>query len=170
MASLMEELTATLEKEEEVYKGLLPVAEEKTQAIVENNLERLQAITEKEQEAIDKVTALEHRREEVVFNIGTVLNRDPKTLTLTNLIQLMGKQPDDQKKLQELHSRLQDVVKKLVTLNDRNQMLIRQSLDMIEFNMNLLQSTRIVPGNNYTRNASEWDGGAMQTGMFDAKQ
>jgi len=41
---------------------------------------------------------------------------------------------------------------------------------MISYNMNLLQSTRIVPGNNYTRNAGQWDMTASQTGMFDAKQ
>ena len=41
---------------------------------------------------------------------------------------------------------------------------------MIQFNMNIIQSTRMVQGNNYTKNAGESDLGATQTGMFDAKQ
>ena len=170
MASLMEELITTLSKEEELYRELLPIQETKTKVIIKNNIEQLQLITAQEQETIDKITALERKREEVIQNIGTVLNRNPKTLTLTNLIQIMARQPEDQKKLQDLHDQLQDAVKKLVKVNERNQMLIKQSLEMIEFNMNLLQSTRIVPGSNYTKNASEWEPGAFQTGMFDAKQ
>ena len=170
MASLMEELITTLSKEEELYRELFPIQETKTEVIIKNDIEQLQLITGKEQETIDKITALERKREEVIQNIGTVLNRNPKTLTLTNLIQIMAKQPEDQKKLQQLHDQLQDSVKKLVKMNERNQMLIKQSLEMIEFNMNLLQSTRIVPGSNYTKYASEWEPGAFQTGMFDAKQ
>lgn len=170
MASLMEELITTLSKEEELYRELLPIQERKTQVIIENNIEQLQKITGEEQETIDKVTALERKREEIIKDIGTVLNKNPKTLTLTNLIQIMAKQPEDREKLQELHDRLEESVKKLVKVNERNQMLIKQSLEMIEFNMNLLQSTRIVPGSNYTKNASEWEPGAFQTGMFDAKQ
>ena len=53
---------------------------------------------------------------------------------------------------------------------NENKKLIEQSLEMISYNMNILQSTRIVPGNNYTRNAGQWDMTASQTGMFDAKQ
>ena len=170
MASLMEELITTLSKEEEWYRELLPIQETKTEVIIKNDIEQLQLITGKEQDTIDKITALERKREEVIQNIATVLNKNPKTLTLTNLIQVMAKQPEDQKKLQQLHDQLKDSVKKLVKVNERNQMLIRQSLEMIEFNMNLLQSTRIVPGSNYTKYASEWEPGAFQTGMFDAKQ
>ena len=60
--------------------------------------------------------------------------------------------------------------KELADLNERNRVLIQHSLDMIQFNMNIIQSTRMVQGNNYTKNAGESDLGATQTGMFDAKQ
>ena len=49
--------------------------------------------------------------------------------------------------------------------------LIEQSLEMIEFNMNLIQSTRMSPGSgSYTKSAYENDAPAWQTGMFDARQ
>ena len=44
MASLMEELIATLRKEQEAYQELLPVAEQKTQAIIANDLTKVQQI------------------------------------------------------------------------------------------------------------------------------
>ena len=55
-------------------------------------------------------------------------------------------------------------------LIDDGSISFEQSLEMISYNMNLLQSTRIVPGNNYTKNAGQWNMTASQTGMFDAKQ
>ncbi len=170
MASLMEELISTLSQEKELYLTLLPIAEEKTKAIIANDLEALQKITNREQEAVDRVNALERKRGEVVGNIGVVLGRKPEKLTLTELIRITEKQPKDRAMLTELKDALGKTVKKLADLNERNKVLIQQSLEMIEFNMNLIQSTRTVQGNNYTKSASETELGASQTGMFDAKQ
>ena len=41
MASLMEELIQTLDAEESLYRELIPVQEEKTRAIIANNLKSL---------------------------------------------------------------------------------------------------------------------------------
>lgn len=170
MASLMEELISTLSQEKELYLALLPIAEEKTKAIVANDLEQLQKITDKEQEAVDRVNALERKRSEVINNMGIVLGRKPQELTLTELILVAEKQPKDKAALTELKESLGTAVKRLADLNERNKVLIQHSLEMIEFNMNLIQSTRMVQGNNYTKSAAETEIGASQTGMFDAKQ
>lgn len=171
MASLIEELMSTLKAEEEIYKELLPIADKKTRIIIQNDLGALQEITEIEQLMIEKLTPLERKRAEVILNIGTVLNRKPDTLNLKNLIDLLNKQPKEQKELSILHDSLKSTVRRLVEINDRNKSLIEQSLEMIEFNMNLIQSTRMSPGsNNYTKGASAIEMPVSQTGMFDAKQ
>jgi len=170
MASLMQELIATLRKEQEAYQELLPVVEQKTQAIIANNLKQVQEITEAEQAAIGKISGLEQKRTEIMNNIGIVLNKKVSDLTLPNLIKLLDRQPQEQQSLAELHKNLTDVLKRLSEVNGHNRNLIEQSLEMISYNMNLLQSTRIVPGNNYTRNEGKWDMTASQKGMFDAKQ
>lgn len=171
MASLIEELITVLKAEEAIYKELLPVVEQKTQIIVRNDLTALQKITQLEQTAVEKVNALEHKRDEVIVNMGVVLNRDPRSLTLKKLIFLLEKQPKEQKELSLLHDSLSTILKSLSDANLRNQSLIEQSLEMIEFNMNLIQSTRMSPGSgSYTKNAYESDASAWQTGMFDARQ
>ncbi len=170
MASLMQELIATLRKEQEAYQELLPVVEQKTQAIIANDLQRVQIITETEQSAIGKISGLENKRTEIMQNISVVLNKKLPELTLPNLIKLLDRQPDEQKALKEIHKELTEVLKRLSEVNGHNRNLIEQSLEMISYNMNLLQSTRIVPGNNYTKNAGQWNMTASQTGMFDAKQ
>ena len=170
MASLMEELITTLRGEQETYQALLPVVESKTKAIIANDLKTIQAITELEQASIGKIMVLEQKRAEVIKNMGIVLNKKPSDLTLPNLIKVLERQPAQQQQLKEVHIELKKVLKQVNSVNERNKNLIEQSLEMISYNMNIIQSTRIVPGNNYTKNAGQWDMTASQTGMFDAKQ
>ncbi len=171
MASLIEELISTLEQEDNIYQQLIPIAEEKTRVIVKNDLTSLQEITEKEQQAIIRINQLERKRESVMGNIRTVINRKNGELTLRTLIGLMEKQPNEQKALSIIHDNLKKSIHRLVDINNRNKSLIQQSLEMIEFNMNFIQSTRMSPGNNtYTKGASKYETLASGTGMFDAKQ
>lgn len=171
MASLTEELISVLQKEQDVYQQLIPITEEKTKAIVKNDLKSLQEITESEQKAVEQLNALERKREEIVINMGTVLNRDPRTLKLKNMVKLLEKRPEEQKKLATLYDALTASIKRLSDINERNKALISQSLEMIQFEMNLIQSARMAPGsNNYNKQASSFDMPAASSGMFDAKQ
>ncbi len=53
----------------------------------------------------------------------------------------------------------------------KNKDLIENSLEMIEFNMNFIQSTRMSPGNNnYNRNATNSYTSDYGGHGFDAKQ
>ena len=171
MAGLIDELVDVMSKENDIYKELIPIVSEKTRIIIKNDLTALQEITDREQLTVERINSLERKREEVIKNIWIVLNRDPATLGMKNLIKIMAKQPDQQKRLAEIHDELSSTLKTLVTINDRNKLLIEQSLEMIEFELNLIQSSRMSPpGNNYTRNAGEEAMQGTGTRMFDAKQ
>jgi flagellar biosynthesis/type III secretory pathway chaperone len=171
VASLIDELIIVLEDECNVYQQLIPISNEKTQVIVKNDLTSLQEITTKEQTAIGRINSLERKRNQIMENIRTVINRKTGEFTLNTLIGLMEKQPKEQKALSTIHDNLKSTIQKLVDINNRNKSLIQQSLEMIEFNMNFIQSTRMSPGNNtYTKGASGYETLASRTGMFDAKQ
>ncbi len=171
MASLIDELISVLEEECEVYHQLIPIADEKTQVIVKNDLNSLQEITAKEQTAIGRINSLERKRDQIMVNIRTVINRRTGEFTLSTLIGLLDKQPKEQKALSIIHDNLKNTVHRLVEINNRNKSLIQQSLEMIEFNMNFIQSTRMSPGNNtYTKGAFQYETPASRTGMFDARQ
>ena len=171
MASLMEELIGTLTAEEEIYRDLVPVEEEKTRAIIANDLKALQDITVREHELVDRTSALEGKRERVTLDIATVLSMDPNNITLEKIIDVLKNQPDDQKRLQIVHDRLRRTVMRLQAVNDQNKTLLKEAMDMIEFNMNVIRSTRMSSGSsNYSSDASEVAGMAPQHGMFDAKQ
>ncbi len=176
MASLIDELISILEEECDIYQRLIPIAEEKTRVIVKNDLSSLQEITAREQAAVGSINTLERKREQIMDNIRTVINRKTGDFTLKTLIGLLEKQPKEQLALSIIHDNLKVTIQRLVEINDRNTSLINQSLEMIEFNMNFIQSTRMSPGNNtYTKGASysaenQYDAPASGTGMFDAKQ
>ena len=171
MASLIEELISTLKAEKAVYEELVPVSEKKTKILVKNDLEELKKITAQEQLLIDRAGVIGHKREEVIKNIGVVLNKTPEQLDLTSLTRLMAKQPEEKKTLAALHDSLRTTMRRLVEVNERNKDIIENSLEMIEFNMNLIQSTRMSPGNNnYNRNATNSYTSDYGGHGFDAKQ
>lgn len=173
MASLIDELITVLQQEEEIYRSLIPVSEKKTEILVRRDMKLLQEVTEQEQALLDQAAALGHKRESVIQNMGTVLNRPSQDLNLVRLIDLLAKQPEEKKRLSTLHDSLVQVMKRLVDVNEKNKDLIENSLEMIEFNMNFIQSTRMSPGNNnYDKNATSANSAdtGYSAGSFDAKQ
>lgn len=171
MASLMENLFEILSEEKRIYEMLIPISEKKTEILVKGDLAELESITRQEQELVDKVYALGNRREEIIVNIGVVLNKDSDRLDLASLAGMLEKQPEEQKRLAGLHDSLKAIMKRLVEINEKNKELIENSLEMVEFNMNFIQSTRMSPGvNNYDRNAASSYTSGYGRGAFDAKQ
>ena len=172
MASLMENLIAVLEQESSEYEGLLELSQKKTPVIVSGNLEQLQKITDDEQELVGRISHLEKKRTEVTADIANVLNRDVNTLKLTNLIDMLAARPVEQAKLARAHDRLQASVRGLQRTNEQNRELLANALEMVEFELNLLQAAKAAPETaNYTRGAyNTGDTMGVSGGGFDAKQ
>jgi len=171
LASLIDELKNILKEELNIYRELIPISEAKTRIIVDNDLEALAEITGREQVAVDKIHSLEHKREAVMKDIRTVINRRSGEFNLSTLIALMGTQPEEQKALSTLRDELNNAVQRLVAVNNRNKELIQQSLEMIEFNMNFIQSTKMMLADNtYTKHAAKHEPHIPGASMFDARQ
>jgi flagellar biosynthesis/type III secretory pathway chaperone len=167
----MEELVSTLDEEERVYRDLIPVEQDKTRAIIANDLKTLQDIAVREHDLMDQATALEGKRERVASDIATVLGKNPDAINLKEIISALQNQPGDQRKLQDVHDRLRRTVLRLQDINNQNKQLLKESMDMVEFNMNVIRSTRMSSGSsNYSSDASEVAGMAPPHGIFDAKQ
>ena len=172
MASLMENLIQVLEQESEEYEGLLSLSQKKTPIIVSSDLEKLQKITDDEQVIVSRINQLEKKRTEVVADIANVLNRDVDTLKLVNLIEMLAARPVEQAKLAEAHDSLQKSVYGLKRVNEQNRELLTNALEMIEFEMNLLQASKAAPETaNYNKGAyNAGDTMGVYNGGFDAKQ
>ncbi len=172
MASLMENLIEVLNGECREYEGLLKLSEEKTAYIVKGDLENLQKITDEEQEWLGRLNRLEKQRVEVTKDIANVLNKDVTTLKLSYLIQMLAARPAEQKQLSDAVENLKTIVHNMQVANERNRELIQHSLELVEFDLNLLQSMKTAPQTaNYNKGAYN-AGSTMNSGYhgFDAKQ
>lgn len=172
MASLMENMIDVLEKESLEYENLLQLSMKKTPAIVAGNLEELAKITDEEQIVVGRINHLDVNRQEVFSDIANVINKDVKTLKLSDLIAILEKRPEEQQKLAKVHDRLKTAVHEVERINSQNRTLLQNALEMVEFDMNMLQSMKAAP------ETANYDRGACNTGThmgigkkgFDAKQ
>ena len=172
MASLMENLISVLEEEGKAYEELLELSMKKTPIIIGGDLENLQKITDDEQIIVAKINRLDAKREEVTKDIANVLNKDVTKLKLADIIHLLSQRPVEQKLLAAAHDKLKEVVGQMTRINEQNRDLIQRSLEMVEFDLNLIQSMKSAPQTaNYTKGA--YSSGAFMgrsSGGFDAKQ
>ena len=172
MASLMENLIEVLGQESEEYEGLLALSQKKMRIIAGANLEDLQKITDDEQEVVSRLNRLEKRRIEVAADIANVLNKDVETMKLTNLIEMLSARPAEQAALAAVHDRLKSVVREVQRTNEQNRELLEEALELVNFEMNMLQAYKAAPETaNYNRSA--YNSGAqmgVDSGGFDAKQ
>ncbi len=172
MASLMENLIEVLGQESEEYEGLLALSQKKMRIIASANLEDLQRIMDDEQEVVGRLNRLEKRRIEVTADIANVLNKDVETMKLTNLIEMLSPRPAEQAQLAAIHDRLSSVVREVQRTNEQNKELLEEALELVSFEMNMLQAYKAAPETaNYTRSA--YNSGAqmgVDSGGFDAKQ
>lgn len=172
MASLMENLIEVLDKESQEYENLLDLSLKKTPVIVSGSLDELAKITDEEQIIVGNITHLEHDREGLFKDIANVINKDVKTLKLSDLITILGQRPEEQQKLAKVYDRLKAAVHELERVNGQNRALIENALEMVQFDMNVIQAMKAGPETaNYNRGAyNTGDQIGMGPQGFDAKQ
>lgn len=172
MASLMETLIEVLEKENLEYGNLLELSMKKTPAIVSDDIKALAKITDEEQIIVSRINHLDNQRNEAVNDIANVLNKDVTKLKIVDLIKMLAARPQEQEKLASVFDELRRNVQAVKRINEQNRELIESALEMVQFNMQIIQSLNKAPETaNYNR-------GAYNTGdvigtvnkAFDAKQ
>jgi flagellar biosynthesis/type III secretory pathway chaperone len=172
VASLVETLVDVLDKEGSLYEKLLGLSSRKTTIIIKGDLKALAEITDEEQCIISDIQAAEKQRQTAMTDIANVLNMDVNSLKLTDLIQVLEKRPADQRNLAVQRDRLVAVADNVRRVNGQNQELLKSSIEMVQFEMNIIQASKRAPQTaNYSR-AADTTGECLgyTSGGFDAKQ
>ncbi len=145
-------------------------SQEKRQIIIDGDIPALEEITSREQEITGNLINLENKRREVVKDMSIVLSKEPEELTVTNMIAFLNKQPDEQRKLEDLRERLKSTLHEMADINGQNEVLLKQAMEMAEFDLTLFRSMRQAPTTaNYDRQANN-TGDLLGSSGFDAKQ
>lgn len=172
MASLMEDFMDVLSQENSEYQVLLELSKKKTPVVIKGAIQELQKITDEEQVVVDRVSRLDKKREEILNDIANVINKDVETLKVPVLADMLKSRPEESRKLIEIHDSLKETLGELVRINNQNRELIKQSLEMVEFDLNLVQSMRQAPATGDYNKGAYNAGNLMGPGKsgFDAKQ
>ena len=172
MASLIDNLIDVLDDICTEYENLLTLSMKKTPVIITGDLNQMAVITDEEQLLVSKINKLDHRMQKTMKEIADVINKDVGELDLTVIIGFMGPKPAEQQRLAIVHDRLRAIVQNVARVNGQNRELIEDSLQMVQFEMNILQAAKAAPETaNYDRSAAS-DGSVIGVGVkgFDARQ
>ncbi|WP_024832772.1 flagellar protein FlgN [Ruminiclostridium josui] len=161
---LLKELTDILNKESDIYETFLKLSNNKTDLIVSGNVSELENIVKIEQSLIIKIAKLEDKREKIVESLSTVLGKNPKEITISELTLCIGQ--EEAAELKECQEKLLNSINSLKAKNELNSKLIKNSLEYIDFSINMMTSVGTVT-NSYgsSGNADE----VKKRNLFDVK-
>jgi len=123
-----------------LYEELLEMSRQKKVFLIKNNIEAIRHITARESSLISKLQNFEREREKAVSELAGRLRVPPRGLTLSEIVDRMNNSPA-RNQLADLRMRLRAGMDELKLLNEQNKALINQSLEYIDFTMNLLRSS-----------------------------
>ena len=170
MASLMDDLTQVLENETVEYKKLIELSDNLRKALIESDVSTVEQMTAAQEEVSNGIQSLESRRARIMNDIAVVLNKKPEELKVSMLEESLAGQPALKERLAAVRTELKQTMDELKRINHTNQTLLRQSMELLEFDLNLFRSMRQAPETaNYNKSAVN-TGDLLGSRGFDAKQ
>lgn len=151
MSKCIEQLKDTLIKENELYTQVLKLGEKKTEVVVSRNIKELDNITKKEQQYIMNMGTFEKIRRSIFSNIAEELNIK-KPESISELI--LSLEEDTGNEIDNLRNDLLETIDKIKKKNEDNEKLINQSLEYVNFNLELMTDSP-EERNKYSNKASE---------------
>lgn len=149
------ELIGIIAEQAGIYNDILKISRDKTDIIVKGKVNDLDNITKLEQSLVIRLGKLEAKREELVREISMEFDINPEEVTVSDIAErLDGKQAE---KLMECKDSLALSLKELRETNELNSKLIKNSLDFINFSINLYSSIS-TGDNNYGKTGEVNDG------------
>jgi len=125
-----------LGKESALYGDILKLSKSKTDVIVKGRIAELENITRLEQDMILRISKLEDAREKLTEKLSKQLGADSSFVNVTSLRKLL---PEEQAgRLGKSNTVLSGILKELDDTNTLNSKLISNSLEYINFSINLL--------------------------------
>lgn len=167
MAGLIDDFISVLETQAGNYANLLGLSREKKDAVLRNDIEYLQKITELENTVITRNQRLDKKRGAVLDDIALVLNKKPADLTFAALLKMHEGMPEYDR-LAKVQAEIKSSLDALKIINEQNNVLIKNSLEYIEFSMNVIRGSMTQEAGFYGADGEQVDRGGVP--FFDAKQ
>ncbi|PYG89110.1 FlgN protein [Ruminiclostridium sufflavum DSM 19573] len=164
VATLTKQLADVLNQENEIYETLSKISNNKTELVVGGKVNELENITRIEQSLVIKIAKLEDDREKLVDKLCALLGARAEDITISALVERLGQDQADE--LKACQAKIINTIKNLKKTNDLNAKLIKNSLEYIDFSINMMTSIDTV---NNSYGSSGFSGEAKKRNFFDMK-
>ncbi len=139
MATIIDELIQVIEEQIVLYKDIYAISSEKKNIIINNDLETLQKMNTVENSIVNQVSRLEKKRVGIVSDICMVLGIAESEFTLTKLSEKLTTE-DNKADILKLRDEIRSIMDNIKQVNDLNNQLIKNSLEYIDFSINIMRS------------------------------
>ncbi len=156
-----------LNKELGYYSDLTALAKTKREVIVAGKVAELDKIVKLEQNMIFDIGQLEKKREDEVSRLCIRFGVNGQAVTLSQLTQRLSK--EERRVMDVLQQRLKHVLAELKAANDLNGELIKQSLEYIDFSINMITSAGMSTSSLYEEMNGKEKTTAEKKRFFDTK-
>ncbi len=161
---MWDNLITLLAELSELCKGLLALSKQKREFLIAGEAQKLEAVTRQEEVLILRIGKLESLREKALQEIAAEHNLNIQGLTISQLRKMADDTVAD--KIKEFEQVFSSITNELVPLNQLNTQLIQQSLNFVNYNINLLAQTQTGP--TYAAKGSSGQGQPSRN-FLDAK-
>ena len=149
--NICNKIVAILENEIRIYREILALSNEKRQILVEGKAAELDQIVRTEQRLSSEVITLEKERDEIIQSAVLSGNISKDEIIISKLSKKMDL--ESRRQINILVPQLAGILSELKTLNDINGELIKQSLEYIEYTVNIMSSTGTATNLTYGSNS-----------------
>ncbi|MDD4835460.1 MAG: flagellar protein FlgN [Lutispora sp.] len=132
----LSKIITILENEKIIYEKLLSLSMEKKNAIIEGKIKELDSFLKLEGNLVLEISKLENERESAADNLAKELGCTREELTISYICDTIKDKRGNQ--LKDVADSIGQVLGKLKEVNDLNGKLIEQSLEYINFSINLV--------------------------------
>ena len=163
MSMTMEKIIHALESLVNIHGSFIDLSKEKTELIKKSKTDELQSLLNKERMRIQKLEQAESKRQQAVKQWMNDRNVDDETLTITEIIDMV----QDQKDKDRLEKVTISLTKHLTELKQQealNNALIQQSMQYVQYHLQLLQPT--IDDYNYGETQTQKE---SRRSVFDSK-
>lgn len=143
MTAMWDKLIVLLNQTLEIYQALLKLSRQKRELLIAAKPQELEQLTKQEEVLIIEVGKLEAMRLVLTRQLVEAIDMTSSETDLSSLIERADEQTAA--KLRELSDRFNQVTGELVEYNKLNTRLIQQSLEFINFNINILSQNAVGP-------------------------
>lgn len=136
MVQAAEKLMHVLAQEASVYEDILAISKKKRDIIVAGKVSELESITKVEQSMVLGMHRLEEMREKALEEISAELGMKPDDARVSTLVERLAESAA--LKLKEWQGKMEGILDELRETNKLNSRLIRNSLEYMDFSINLM--------------------------------